>query len=134
MGIEKKMSEELKEFEIFKHNLLIKLLDKGFTPVITRKPHGEVIEYIKGSISVYLGNYISIVETKQNVFAEIRIKQDTLYIKYHIIDKNNYADAEISFKKFIQNKTTEEFANALANDGVINTVKQLINNLNAYLD
>jgi hypothetical protein len=128
------MSEELKEFEIFKHNLLIKLLDKGFTPVITVKPYGEAIEYIKGSISVYLGNYISIVETKQNVFAEIRIKKDTLYIKYSIIDKNNYADAEISLKKFIQNKTTEEFANALANDGVINTVKQLINNLNAYLD
>ena len=126
------MSEELKEFEIFKHNLLIKLLDKGFTPVTAIRPHGEVIEYIKGYISVYLGNYISIVETKQNVFAEIRIKKNTLYIKYQIID--NYVDAEISFKKFIQNKTTEEFANALANDGVINTVKQLINNINAYLD
>jgi hypothetical protein len=125
---------ELKEFELFKHNLLIKLLDKGFTPVITRKPHGEVIEYIKGSISVYLGNYISIVETKQNVFAEIRIKRDTLYIKYQLIDKNNYADAEVDLKKFIQNKSIEEFANTIAYEGVINTVKQLINNLNSYIE
>ena len=122
---------DLKRFEEFKYKFLQKLLESYFEIKFEKIADKEVLKYMKDAISCYPGEDILLTEYKGDVYTEMRLNRYSCYLSYRKSQKR--IDVEFDINEFLENHDVNSLVENIIKEGLISTVRTLIQNSSSII-
>jgi|GEM_PF-4842922 len=119
---------DLKRFEEFKYKFMLKLLESYFEIKLEKIADKEVSKYVKDAISCYPGEGILLTENKGDVYTEMRLNRNSCYLSYRKGYSRMRIDVLVDIDDFLKNHDANSLVENIVKEGLISTVRTLIQN------